>query len=171
MARRKADTDEHPHSETALREMVLRRLAHAPRTRAELSRGLLGRGADPIAVDSVLDALADEGLIDDSAFAGLWVESRHRGRGLSRSALKRELHQRGVDPDVVSAAVDVIDDECERQRAVELARRRARVTAQGDAHARRRRLMGYLVRRGYSPALASSVVSTVLEDGETAGHL
>ena len=37
--------------------------------------------------ETVLDRFTELGLIDDAAFSRAWVESRHRGRGLSRGRL------------------------------------------------------------------------------------
>lgn len=159
MARQKAEGA--PHSESALREVVLRRLAHAPRTRSELARDLRRRGADLETIEAVLDDVEDIGLIDDGQFARLWVESRHRGRGLARSALRRELSERGVDAEIVTEALEAIDGDDERTRAQALVVRRVGLMTHLDSQTRQRRLMGFLMRRGYSAGLAASVVAEV----------
>lgn len=164
MARRRADQEAESCSESALREIVLRRLAHAPRTRAELQRDLARRAVDPLVVEVVLDQVAGMGLIDDAQFAQMWVQSRHAGRGLSRSALRRELQSRGVTPEIIADALDGIDDDSERQRALDLARRRARVVVRGDRSTRRRRIATYLVRRGYSEGTATAITDEVLRE-------
>ena len=48
---------------------------------------LAKRDVDAEVSEAVLDRLVAAGLIDDAAFAGAWVESRHHGRGLARRAL------------------------------------------------------------------------------------
>ena len=57
----------------------------------------------------LLDRFTEVGLIDDAAFARLWVESRQAGRGLAKRALADELRRKGVDAEVVREAVDEID--------------------------------------------------------------
>ncbi|MFM8515148.1 MAG: regulatory protein RecX [Actinomycetota bacterium] len=163
MARRKADDGE--VSESAVREIVLRRLSHAPRTRSELARDLARRGVPDEVSTSVLDGLQECGLIDDDQFAHLWVESRHRGRGLARGALRRELADRGVSPEIVSAALEQIDSESEITRAHVLAERRLRTMTGCDRPTRQRRLSGYLARRGYSGSVIATVLSDVLGEG------
>lgn len=155
--------DEGDVAESAVREVVLRRLAHAPRTRAELARDLARRGVPEPVSDSVLDGLEACGLIDDVQFARLWVESRHRVRGLARGALRRELTERGVSPDTVADALAHIDTESEVIRARELARRRLRTMVDCDRATQHRRLSAYLARRGYGGAVVSSVVLEVLQ--------
>lgn len=154
--------DEVTVSESTVLELVLRRLSHAPRTRAELSRDLTSRGIPIEVSDSVLDGLERSGLIDDDQFARMWVESRHRGRGLARGALRRELTQRGVDPDTISEALGQVDEDSELARARELADRRLRVLASCDPATKRRRLTAYLARRGYSGSVITTVVADVL---------
>jgi len=73
--------------ESAARAICLRLLALQPRTRAELAAALESRGVPADAAAAVLSRFDEVGLIDDTAFADAWVETRHRGRGLGRRAL------------------------------------------------------------------------------------
>ena len=91
------------------RTILLRRLAAAPRTRAQLAADLAAREVPTAVAERVLDRFAEVGLVDDAAFAETWVRTRHAGRGLSRSALRRELRDKGVDDETVAGAVDAID--------------------------------------------------------------
>jgi regulatory protein len=137
-------------------------LAVRPRTRAELATALRKRGiADEVAAQ-VLDRYDEVGLIDDAAFARAWVTSRHHGRGLARRALAGELRQRGVDSDLVGAALTELDSETEVATARALVERKLRSSPAGTPDAVFRRLVGVLARKGYSAGLAVSVVKDVL---------
>lgn len=70
-------------------------LTGTPRTRKQLADALRKREIPDETAEEVLSRFEDVGLIDDAAFADAWVESRHRGRGLARRALVRELHTKG----------------------------------------------------------------------------
>ena len=148
--------------ETAVRSILLRRLSHAPRTRAELEKDLARRGADPEVSAQVLDRFEEVGLIDDASYARMWVESRHRGKALARSVLKQELRQRGVDPESIDVAIEQIDDDAEYQRALEFASRKARVKAGEDSAKALSRLAGQLARKGYPAGVCFSVSKEVL---------
>ncbi|MDC3376708.1 recombination regulator RecX [Candidatus Nanopelagicales bacterium] len=148
--------------ETAVRSILLRRLSHAPRTRAELEKDLARRGADPEVSAQVLDRFEEVGLIDDASYARLWVESRHRGKALARSVLKQELRQRGVDPESIDVAIEQIDDDAEYQRAREFASRKARVKPGEDSAKALSRLAGQLARKGYPAGVCFSVAKEVL---------
>jgi regulatory protein len=116
------------------------------------------------AAEEVLERFEDVGLIDDAAFADAWVESRHRGRGLARRALARELRTRGVDPEVIGRAVEQLDPGQEEQTARALVDRKLRATRGLDRERRIRRLAGMLARKGYAEGLALRVVRQALEE-------
>ncbi|MGO9163344.1 MAG: regulatory protein RecX [Streptosporangiaceae bacterium] len=149
--------------EAVARQICLRLLAAAPRTRAQLATALARRGVPEEAAEAVLARYADVGLIDDATFAGAWVESRHQGRGLAGRALAAELRQRGVASGDIEAALDQLAPEQELQTARALVVRRLAATAGQPMPARIRRLMGMLARKGYSSSLAYRVVREALE--------
>lgn len=148
--------------ETAAREICLRLLAGAPRTRAQLADALRRRDIPEEITESVLSRFTDVGLIDDGAFARAWVQSRHLGRGLARRALAAELRLRGVEEETVDEAVETLEPEAEEAAARELVARRLPATRGLDPARRLRRLVGVLARKGYPPEFAYRVVREAL---------
>ncbi|MGK5629396.1 recombination regulator RecX [Streptomyces sp. URMC 123] len=160
-----------PDAEQA-RAICLRLLTGTPRTRQQLADALRRRGTPEDVADEVLSRFEDVGLIDDAAFAGAWVESRHHGRGLARRALARELRGKGVDSALIEEAVGQLDPEQEQRMARELVDRKLRSTRGLDPDRRLRRLAGMLARKGYSEGLALRVVRQALaEEGEDLAEL
>lgn len=157
-----ADQQPEADPEQVARTILLRRLTAAPRTRADLRGDLLTRGISEDVADRVLDRFVEVGLIDDAAFASMWVESRQRTRGAARSVLRQELRRKGVSAELAEAAVSSLSPEAERERAVELVRVKSRSLGRLEPDARRRRLVGMLQRRGYSAGMAYAVVREVL---------
>ncbi|HEY8374018.1 MAG TPA: recombination regulator RecX [Pseudonocardiaceae bacterium] len=156
---RTADRPREPRDpENHARELCLRLLTARPRTRAELAQALRRRGIPEETVDRVLGRFDEVGLVDDAAFAEMWVHSRHTHQGLGRRALAAELRRKGVADDIVSEAVAEVDSEAEEQRARELVRRRLRTLTARDEVTRIRRLVGMLARKGYAEGLAYRVV-------------
>jgi regulatory protein len=146
------------------RAICLRLLTGTPRTRKQLADALRKRDIPDDAAQEVLSRFEEVGLIDDSAFADAWVESRHHGRGLARRALARELRTKGVDAALIDEAVGRLDAEQEEATARELVARRLRSTRGLDRDKRLRRLAGMLARKGYSEGLALRVVRQALEE-------
>ncbi|MFJ3580534.1 recombination regulator RecX [Streptomyces rubiginosohelvolus] len=146
------------------RNICLRLLTGTPRTRKQLADALRKREIPDEAAEEVLARFEDVGLIDDAAFAGAWVESRHHGRGLARRALVRELRTKGVDSAVIDEAVGQLDPDQEEETARELVARKLRSTRGLDRDKRLRRLAGMLARKGYGEGMALRVVRQALEE-------
>jgi regulatory protein len=146
------------------RAICLRLLTGTPRTRKQLADALRKREIPDEAAEEVLSRFEEVGLINDSAFADAWVESRHHGRGLARRALAQELRTKGVDPTLIDAAVSQLDSEQEEATARELVARKLRATRGLDRDKRLRRLAGMLARKGYPEGLALRVVRQALEE-------
>ncbi|MBV6702090.1 recombination regulator RecX [Kitasatospora aureofaciens] len=161
---RRARAEESADPETRARDICLRLLTGAAKTRKQLADALRKREIPEDVADEVLTRLEEVGLIDDAAFAAAWVESRHAVRGLSRRALAQELRTKGVAADLVEQAVAQLDHDDETEAARALVERKLRSTRGLDPQARTRRLVGMLARRGYSEGLAFRVVRTVLEE-------
>jgi regulatory protein len=149
--------------EAAAREICLRLLSFAPRTRAQLADALRRKGVDDEVAERVLGRYTEVGLIDDAAFAHAWVQSRHTGRGLARRALAAELRQRGVADDTVKEAVEELEPAQEEAAARELIAKRMAATRGLDPARRTRRILGVLARKGYSGGLAYRLVREALE--------
>src|SRR3954447_4883931 len=146
--------------EEQARNLCLRLLTARARTRAELEGQLAKRGYPDDVSGRALDRLVQVGLIDDVDFAEQWIRSRRLNAGKGKRALAAELRTKGVDDDVITAALAGIDAEAERDRAEQLVRDKLRREKLGedDDSKLARRLVGMLARRGYSQTMAFDVV-------------
>jgi regulatory protein len=137
---------------------AINRRAHA---RLDLRRRLLQKQHPAPAVDGALERLRAAGLIDDTRFAFDYAAAKaRRGRGPAR--LIRDLQVQGVERRVAedavrrSLAAEGVDPG-ETVRA--LVEKRAKQLAGLPPMVRRRRLVAFLVRRGFQ----SSDIRTAVE--------
>jgi regulatory protein len=144
------------------KEICLRLLTARPRTRSELAQALARKGVDEDVAQQVLGRLDEVGLIDDAAFADVWVRSRHNFQGLSRRALAMELRRKGVADESAAEALAAVDSDAEEERARQLVRKRLRVLGDADEATKVRKLVGMLARKGYAEGLAYRVVKDEL---------
>ncbi|MET4164292.1 MULTISPECIES: regulatory protein RecX [Gordonia] len=166
--RRRRDSDPDRKGPSAW-DSALRLLGVRARSRQEMRDRLTRKGFEPEVVDEVMARLEQHKLLDDEEFASEWVRSRHLNSGKGRVALRHELRTKGVDESVISEALADIDPDDEREIASGLVARKLTpsvVDRIGDDRAERdkamRRLVGMLVRRGYSQSLAFEVVGEAL---------
>lgn len=147
--------------EAVARKVLLDQLTGRARSRSELAGKLARKRVPEEVAEQLLDRFEQVGLVDDAAFAREWVSSRHAGRGLARRALATELRRKGVEQDVVTEAVAVVEPEDEVAAARELVRRRLPALRGLEEKTVVRRLAGMLARKGYP----SSVVWQVVREG------
>ena len=153
---------------TAAYDRALNLLAFRARSARELHRRLVQKGVTADRADRVIAKLREAGLIDDADFARQLARSKVSA-GASRRRLHQELFKRGVARDVADAAVDeVLEEEDVDEVAVaeRVARKRLPSLAGADAPTRRRRLYGFLARRGHDSETIRAVMSRVLGQGD-----
>lgn len=151
------------------KQAALSLLAVRARAKGELEQRLRLRSFDDAAISYAMDEVTRIGLIDDNAFAELWIRDRLRLRPRGANALVAELVRKRVAPDIALAAVrrvlqeeDVDEfalcrDTAERWMAVRLSSRPE------EAVRTQRRLQGYLLRRGYPHAAVRDAVRRVMK--------
>ena len=139
---------------------ALRLLSHRPRSATEVRLRLKRRFPDPV-IDQVIRHLSDQSLVDDGKFARLWKESRDSSSPRSATAIRRELLLKGVDREIAESAVDQMDDDDGAYRAgLKLTRR----LPKNDFQTFRKKLWGYLQRRGFSRSVARRTVQRLWEE-------
>ncbi|QFU87805.1 Regulatory protein RecX [Amycolatopsis sp. YIM 10] len=146
------------------KEVCFDLLAARPRTKDELRQALRRKGFDEDTRETILGKLDNAGLVDDEAFAEVWVRSRHNHQGLARNALVAELKRKGVDAEIAVQAAGEVDREAEEQKARELVRKRLRSLGNVDEQTAIRRLLGTLARKGYPQGLAYTVIRDELRE-------
>jgi regulatory protein len=126
-----------------------------------MQRRLVQAGYEPEEVEGELGRLEAVGLIDDADFARQLARHEFGIRGSGARVVVGALAAKGVAPALIDAVVAELGGDPE-DRAEALARARAlRLGALEPAKAFTR-LSGFLVRRGYDPALARAVARRVL---------
>jgi regulatory protein len=157
--------------EAVARKILLDQLTGRARSRHELADKLAAKGVPAEIAGRLLDRFTEVGLIDDAAFARLWVESRQSGKGLARRALAAELRRKGVADEVARGVLDELEPGAEEQAARVLVRKKLRSLQAVDRATATRRLAGMLARKGYPPGLAFAVVRDELgaSSDETGG--
>lgn len=150
--------DEEAAWRAALRSLEFRSFAVT-----ELRRRLRLKGHPPRAVDYAVARAQGAGLLDDAAYARLYVASKAaRGRGPSR--IRRDLLALGVGRELIDQALaeQWPDQDDALVIARELAERRLRQLAALPPETRRRRVLAYLARRGFTGSRVGDIVARAL---------
>jgi regulatory protein len=158
MERLSAAADIEAAYRTALRCLELRSYA-----RGDLGRRLQRKGHQRAAVEIALQRAAALGLLDDEVYARNYVQTRAaRGRGPSR--LTRDLLAMGVQRALIDRALAAEWPEGSDRSSMPLALATKRAAQLGalPRQTRRRRVLAYLARRGFSGRDVTEIVERVV---------
>ena len=142
---------------------VIRCLELRSYARSDLGRRLLRKGHPRQAVEAALGRATVLGLLDDAVYARSYVRTRAaRGRGPSR--LIRDLLAMGVQRSLIDRALAAEWPEGSDRSSMPqaLATKRALQLGALPRPTKRRRLLAYLARRGFSGREVTEMVEKVL---------
>ncbi len=142
-------------------------LSYRPRSSREITRHLARKGFGKDLARIVAQNLEKAGLINDAQFAAMFVRDRIKRRPVGRALLRRSLHEKGIAPQIVEQVLNhALSDETQQEAARELASKRLRLHqssfAKLDTAHKKKRLLEYLLRRGFSNDVAIKTVRAVL---------
>lgn len=140
-------------------------LSYRPRSTAEVTWNLRGKGVPDPLVEAVVERLARAGLVDDETFAEYWIEQRERFKPRSARMLRHELRQKGVAADVIDQALEGLD---EADSARRLAGKRVRRYAHLERGEFWQKMVGYLQRRGFRYGTIKPIVQELWQEIEHA---
>jgi len=133
-----------------------RHLGEREHTAAQLRRRLLRARVDPDVTEQALEAVREQGYLDDSRYARLLVEDRRRIDGWGAERIREALESAGVERDVIDEALAGTAHASELEAATTLLRRRLRMAPRDDRE--RARAFGVLIRAGYESEVAYDAI-------------
>jgi regulatory protein len=142
-------------------DAALHYLSYRPRSENEVRQRLRHRGFDNKVVDEVIFKLRERRLIDDVAFSEYWRNNRLSFSPRSGRLIKLELRQKGVAAETANEVVKDLDDE---NYVYEAGLRKARRLSSSDYDDFRRRLYGYLRRRGFNYETVNFAVARLWQE-------
>ena len=163
-------------------EAAARFLEPRARSVTEVRQRLTGAGYRSDLVEGAITRMVELGVLDDSAFARAWIESRDRARPRGERAIRQELALKGVDREIAELLLDerrdasvgsdgngvvASADHAAAERL--LARHERSLSRVADPRQRRQRAYALLARNGFDPEICRTVASVVTALGTNAG--
>jgi regulatory protein len=149
-----------PDVETAL----LRALTRRDMSEREVRTWLSSRDVPENDVEEWVERMQRLGYVDDLRMATHLVDKLVARGGKGRGVIVQKLTERGIDRSTASEAVSHLDDDSQQQQATELAVARASRMGTLTDEAARRRLHGFLARRGFSSTVIREAVHHALRN-------
>ncbi len=140
---------------------AFRFLTYRPRSRSELQEKLRKKAFSEDIITIVIDICARLGYIDDTQFTLQWTLSRIRLRGFGRRRIEVELRNKGIDREIIREVLtQVFSEGKELETAKLVAEKKISAMKSVDRVTLRKRLAGFLERKGFS----FEIIRTVLRD-------
>ncbi len=156
----------HEEELSKAKSYVYRILARRMYTVKEIRNKLVERGYIGEIIEDVITTLERYGYLNDRVFAEEWILSRMRSKPRGKIALRQELARKGIDKAIIENALSQAfneSDEKEKEMALDLARRKIESYRGDDPRAVRRKLRGFLLRRGFDFDTVRNVIEQVME--------
>lgn len=142
---------------------AVRLISYRPRSVVEVQRHLDRKGYDAELITAVVNQLQATELLDDAAFARYWVDQRETFKPRSQMALQQELRQKGVNREDIEAALIDLDETAAARRAAEKKARRWTALPEQEY---RKKLMGFLQRRGFHYGIIKQITNELWQSLE-----
>jgi regulatory protein len=148
--------------EERAKNIALKLLDKGPKSSAQLLEALEKNEIPSEIAIAVVKRFTEVELLDDKAYAEDIAAASRKTKGLARSMVKRKLADKGLDQELIDAVAEDISDEDELSVATELAIKRLGQLSSYGPEVRKRRLVGFLQRRGFG----SSIVFEAIREAE-----
>lgn len=151
--------------DTKVRNYCLRLLKFRPRSRKEVEQRLKRKKYPPDLIDKAVAELVEAGLINDKEFVRFWVNWRNEVNPRSQNFIKLELRQKGISADLIEKILEPATAEAESIKAKELARKQYQRLKNLKPEKIKRRIYGYLQRRGFVGDIIFDVIGKLVKNG------
>ncbi len=142
------------------RTVALNYVSYQARTVEEVRRKLREKGYETDVIDDAVLHLFSYGYLDDEAYAMAYVRSKFSGSGYGPRRLSADLAKRGVDRGILDRViVEALRGDELKEAALQQGRKRwDDLERETDLRKRKKKVMDFLVRRGFDFGLVREVV-------------
>lgn len=130
-------------------------------TKNEMEQRLMREGFSAKAVETAIEELIHSGHIRDRKYAENWIVRRQKSNPRGKTLLKKELVNKGIDRETAEQVVANVETEDEMKVALQVAKKRMKQYKQLPIHVAKRRLHGFLARRGFGSEIVRYVLDQI----------
>ena len=149
-------------------QKALKFISYRHRSEVEIRRNLTTHKYPQEVIDVAIERLQNNGLVDDTQFAQNWVDNRNEFRPRSKKALEMELRTHGVNLETIHQAVDGLDED---ELAYQAGLKQSRKYSELDWDSFRRKLTGFLARRGFNYETIAPVIGRIWTEKQSKGQV
>jgi regulatory protein len=152
-------------SETQAKNIAINYLSYRPRSSKEIINHLMKKGFSPECAEDVTCQLQSARMVNDLEFAYAFVRDRLKRKPTGRGLLRNQLLSKGITSTMTDMVLaDLISPQSQQASALQAAKRKMQLTHSSknnlDEEKRKKRLLDFLLRRGFSYEIALHTIRT-----------
>ncbi len=136
--------------------------AYRDRSHKEVEEKLKSLRMIPVACEQIIMKLMLEGFLNEERFARSFVRGKFRIKKWGRNKIKRELKIREISAPIIKLAFTEIDEEIYISILQELAEKKLNLINDVNPMKRKKKLISYLLQKGYEPQLIYDVSNALI---------
>jgi regulatory protein len=142
-------------------------ISYRPRSSKEIVDKLSHKGFSPELAQQVVHHLREINLVNDLEFARMLVRDKLRGKPMGKAMMRRKLLEKGISFQIIERVLkEYISEEDEQEAAARLAAKKLKISrsrfAGLNSAKQQKRLMDYLLSRGFSTEVALKTVRVMI---------
>jgi len=141
------------------KDQALGYLCYRQRSEKEIIDKLRGKDFSEDIIENTLVFLREYNFVDDLEFARSFTKDKINLNKFGPQRIRHELYRKGISRDIID---EVLDEDNEYSRALELAKKKLPSYKNDDKAAKYRKLGGFLQRKGYSYECVSRILKELL---------
>ena len=150
---------------------ALRYLSYRDHSKLEITKYLEKKEHSHPVILQALDALVELNYVNDQRFALEWGRYKVNKQKLGKSRLYVELLNKGIDKKILESTLKILyEDNSEAELATQCARKKINSLKGVEEEKKKRRLIQYLKRRGFSADIIYQSLKTVSETESQENH-
>lgn len=111
-----------------------------------------------------IEALVDEGFIDEERYAKIYAGSKFRNKNWGRSRIIGELMARQIPYDVIKTGLSEIDEDDYRAKIIDLVKHKIEVTDKSNVVLFKHRLAKPAIAKGYEADLVHEIINELIKE-------
>lgn len=145
-------------------KLIIRRPRSEKEVRMYLYRKIRRKDDREVLIENIVGELRQKGMINDKEFALWWVQNRIAFKPRGEFLLKSELVKKGVKKDSIAYALDAAYYEAYAEKmALDVGRKKARQLGTLKDKQSMRKLIAFLMRKGFSYSTAKNVYNRLIK--------
>jgi regulatory protein len=150
---------------------ALRYLSYRDRSKLEVTQYLEKKEHSHPVIQQAIETLIKQGYVNDQKFALEWGRYKINKQKLGKSRLYVELLNKGIDKEILESTMAVLyENNPEAELATQCARKKMNSLKGVEEEKKKRRLIQYLKRRGFSSDIIYQSLKNVSETEPQENH-